>query len=225
MSHPERRLLDPTVVALAALVVAGCHSPGLYTSARPVETGSIMAGVALEPVVFLSSKEFSDIGPSATGLLRVGTSKHTDLGIRFNAMTFGWDFKIAPYLSERWAVAVIPGGRAGQGYWFHAPAVVSYDATSWLRLVATAGVSLSHKAYASGGGETVIGISPIPVSGGGRPDGWHGRLGFGLDVHSKRGFGVFPEVTYLQSTEPYAYSSLFLALGITLGRVDFRLGE
>lgn len=212
-------------MALAALVAAGCHSPGLYTSARPVDTGSIMAGVALEPVVFLSSKEFSTIGPSATALLRVGTSKHTDLGIRFNAMTFGWDFKIAPYLSERWAFAVIPGGRAGQGYWFHAPAVVSYDATSWLRLVATGGVSLSHKAYASAGPETMIAISPIPVSGGGRPDGWHGRLGLGLDLHSERGFGVFPEVTYLQSTEPYAYSSLFLALGITFGRVGFRLGE
>jgi hypothetical protein len=213
-------------VALAALVAAGCHSPGLYTSARPVETGSIMAGVALEPVVFLSSKEVSHVGPSATALLRVGTSKHTDFGIRFNAITFGWDFKIAPYLSDRWAIALIPGGRAGQGYWFHAPAVVSYDATSWLRLVATAGMSFSHNAYVlEGGGGGTFGITRVPISDGGWPDGWHGRLGLGLDLHSEGGFGVFPEVTYLQSTEPYAASSLFLALGVTFGRVGFRLTE
>lgn len=125
-------------LALALAVgLAGCHSPGLYTSARPVETGSLFAGVALEPVVFLKSKQFSDIGPSATALLRFGTSKHTDVGLRFNAMTVGWDMKVAPYVGQKWAVAVIPGGRAGQGYWFHAPAIVSYEATPWLRLLAS----------------------------------------------------------------------------------------
>lgn len=212
-------------LAMAAAGLAGCHSPGLYTSARPVDTGSLFAGVALEPVVFLKSKEFSDIGPTATAFLRLGTSKHTDIGIRANPMTIGWDVKVAPYLSEKWAVAFIPGGRAGKGYWFHAPAVVSYEATSWLRLVATAGVSLSHKAYESAGGETIIALSPIPVSGGGYPDGLHGRLGIGAELHSSRGFGIFPEVTYLQSTQPYAYSSLFLALGITFARIDFHLSE
>lgn len=52
-----------------------------------------------------------------------------------------------------------------------------------------------------------------------------GVLGAGVEIHSSKGFGVLPEVTYLQSVEPYAYSSLFLALGITFGRVDFRLRE
>lgn len=199
--------------------LAGCHSPGLSTSARPVDTGSLFTGVALEPVVFLKNKQFPDIGPSATALLRVGTSKHTDVGIRFNLMMFGWDMKLAPYVTDKWAIAVIPGGRVGKGYWFHAPAVVSYEATSWLRLVGTTGVSYSAAAYSPAGPETLVAIEPLP-SGPGKPDGWHGRLGAGVELHSARGFGVFPEVTYLQSTQPYAYSSLFLAVGVTFGRFD-----
>lgn len=214
----------PVSLLAFCAAAAGCHSPGLATSARPVETGSLFTSVTVEPVVFLKNDRFPSIGPTATAHLRVGTSKHTDVGVRFNPTTFGWDLKIAPLVTDRWAVAFIPAGRVGKGYWFHAPAAISYEATPWLRVVAAAGFSFSHEAYASAGPETLVAIRPIP-SGPGEPDGWHGRLGAGVELHTLRGYGVFPEVTYLQSTQPYAYSSLFLSLGFTFGRFDLGGGE
>jgi len=207
-------------VLLLALGLVACHSPGLYTSARPLDPGAITAGVALEPIVALKNRNMTDIGPSMTALVRVGTSKHTDVGVRFNVNTFGWDLKIAPYVGERFAIAIVPGGRAGQGFWFHGPALASYDLTGWLRVFASAGVSLSHRAYRGAGPEAIIALDPIPVDTGVKPDGWHGRLGVGLELHTVRGLGVAPEVTYLQSVEPGAFSSLFFAMGITFARVD-----
>ena len=201
-------------------MLAGCHSPGAYTSARPVATGAVFTGMALEPIVFLKNREMTDIGPSATVLVRIGAHERVDVGLRFNGGTVGGDVKVAPYLGDRLAIAVLPGVRAGRGYWVHAPVLVSYDLTSWFRVLGTAGVSWSSEAYAAGG--NVPALEPIPVDTGAKPDGWHGRLGAGFELHSSRGFGVLPEVTWLQASDRKAFSSVFLGLGITWGRVGFR---
>ena len=205
---------------LFAIGLEACHSPGLYTSARPIDPGALTTGVAVEPVVALKNEQMTDIGPSMTALLRLGTTTHSDVGARFNANMFGWDVKLAPYVGERLAIAIMPGGRVGRGVWFHAPALVSFDVTTWLRIFASTGVSLSHRAYAPAGSTTLVALSPIPVDSGARPDGWHGRIGAGLELHTLRGLGVTPEVTYLQSVEAGAFSSIFFAMGITFGRFD-----
>ena len=222
--HQPRARREPQapwrLCAVLTLALAGCHSPGAYTSARPVATGAIFTGVALEPIVFLRNRQMTDEGPSATGLVRIGLHERVDLGFRFNASTVGGDLKIAPYLGERLAIAVLPGARAGRGYWVHAPVLVSYDVTSWFRLLGTGGVAWSSKAYAAAGPTTIVALEPIPVDTGAKPDGWHGRLGAGFELHSSRGFGVIPEITWLQASDRKAFSSVFLGLGITFGRID-----
>lgn len=224
MHHPRarRERASRWLFAMLAFTLAGCHSPGAYTSARPVATGAVFTGMALEPIVFLRNRTMTDVGPSATVLVRIGAHERVDVGLRFNGSTVGGDVKVAPYLGDRLAIAVLPGVRAGHGYWIHAPVLVSYDVTSWFRLIGTGGVAWSSKAYDSAGSTTMIAFEPIPVDTGAQPDGWHGRLGAGFELHSSRGFGVIPEITWLQATDRKAFSSVFLGLGITWGRVGYR---
>lgn len=216
--------MSARVVVLVAF--AGCASPNLYTSARPLGAGRVQHAIALEGVGAVTPNGAAILPAAPTYQLRVGLAERVDLLARVsNVSGLGVDGLIS-LARGTIDVAVVPGVR---GSWLpfsagtpgaltaHLPVLVAWNLSPRVVLLGTAGVGFTASLgpSASAGRTSEV----LDESAGASSRGFFLRAGLGARFWLGPKFALHPEVTMLV-TPATGRVAFVPGLGFVFGSAD-----
>jgi hypothetical protein len=212
----------PTIPLLAALLLAGCPNPNLYTTPRTLDPGKVQWQVAPEFIVVNHAPIAQDLlvpnaqnetssspMPPSWGV-RIGVLNGFEIGAREqNWDALAVDAKIRLFKSRELDVALDPGvqavlSRDGLPLYFHAPVLLGINFSENFSIVLSPGFAYTGAT----GGLTGAGNGTELAT---TVTGPMGAMGLGFDFRISHRFAIHPEVTFVK---PFDMNLLMAVVGI-----------